>query len=147
MSQYAPKKPSKFNSFNITLFFILTIGGYFGWWFLPHWFAVWRMSGVMVTIGRDGYREFDNEKLIKKLVSEARRLGLQASADNFAVARQPYPPEELEKYQEQYYPTMRGKTIKVAFAIVIPMEWPLFGGIQDVTFERQKMVDLTTVNW
>lgn len=147
MSQYAPKKPSKINSFSVTLTLILVVGGYFGWWYLPHWFKVWRMSGVLVTVGRDGYREFDDEKLMKKLVSEGRRLDLRVNEDNFAIKREPYSPEELSKYQDRTYPEKRGKSIKVAFAIVIPAEWPLLGGVTNLTFERQKQVDISTVTW
>lgn len=147
MSMYAPKKPKLLNSFNVTLALIAATGGYFGWWYLPHWFKVWRLSGRMIAVGRDGYREFDDEKLIKKLVSDARSLDLRVTPDNFAIKRTPYPPEEMAKFQDPYYPTKRGKTITVAFATVIPAEWPLIGGEVNLTFESQKTVDLATVTW
>lgn len=147
MSQYAPKKPSAFNSFNITLAVIVLVLGYFGAWYLPHWFKVWRLDGVLISVGRDGYREFDDEKLMKKLISEARRLELPASSDNFAIERQPYPPEELAQYKDTTYPSKRGKTIIIAYATAIDADWPLIGGSTRITFHRQRSVDLTTISW
>ena len=147
MSQYAPKKPSAFNSFNITLATIVLVVGYFGAWYLPHWFKVWRLDGALIGVGRDGYREFDDEKLMKKLLSEARRLDLPATPDNFAIERQPYPPEELSKFSDTHYPTKRGKTIIIAYATAIDAEWPLIGGSTRITFQRQRTVDLSMITW
>jgi len=146
MSQYAPKKPSAFNSFNITLATIVFVFGYFGAWYLPHWFKVWRLDGALIGVGRDGYREFDDEKLMKKLLSEARRLELPAAPDNFAIERQPYPPEELQKFSDTFYPTRRGKSIIIAYAAVIDAEWPLIGGSTRITFHRQRSVDMSMNN-
>lgn len=144
MSQYAPKKPSVVNSFSVTLTLILLVGGYFGWWYLPHWFKAWRMSGVLVSVGNDAYRQYDDNKLMAILVKEGKRLGLNVSEDNFAIQRVPYTADELSGVVSSI-PAKRGKMITIAFAQTVVAEWPLVGGSRELTFEYQATTDLAAV--
>lgn len=149
MSIHTPKKPRRINTVSVTLTLILAVGGYFGWFYLPHWFAVWRLTGAMMSIGRSAYREFDNEKLMEKLLVEGRRNGLQVSRDNFAMEREAYTEDELINATDLWrrVARQRGKRITISFATTINAKWPLIDKVTPLYFENVREVDLSTDSW
>lgn len=150
MSLYAPKKPKRINSVSVSVTLILLLLGYIGWWYIPHWFRVWQMSGVMISVGRLGYREYDDQKLIQLLIQGAQRNGLRVTADNFSIWREPYGADEIEAdatpAKRDLY-AKRGKNIWVSFAYTTEAEWPLIGKTTTLNFERERSVELSQVNW
>ena len=119
MNIYLMKKPKKINTFSVTLFLIIVIGGYLGWFFLPAWLPIFKLKGIMRGTCYDMYRIFDNEKLEKALVKNAKRVGLKVTNENFQLLREPYTDQELLdlKVTAQMRMTMtrRGKNCRIRF--------------------------------
>jgi hypothetical protein len=152
LSLYAPKKPKKINAVSVTLTLLLGTLGYLGWWYLPHWFVAWQMSNAALNVGRKGYRETDDNKLLDALLKEAQRIGMKGvSKENFSIWREPYPdydpelqgkrPEAIEVFQK------RGKFIHVSYAWTVNAQWPLLDDSTPLTFEKERIVDLATIKW
>lgn len=95
MNIYAMKKPKRINAVSIT-FFILALGvGYLGWAFIPIYWPVFQLSGIMRGVCNDAYRVHDDKQLMEKLLKDSRRTGLRVSQDNFRLTRLPYSEDEL----------------------------------------------------
>jgi len=149
---YDAKKPSVFNGLNASILVVFLLLAYFGTWYLPHWYKVWALKGSMQGVATEAYREYDDEKLMKMLLKEARRHELRVTEKNFVIKRVPYTPDEINKVVNAngntYFMTRRGKFVKIAFATIIRADWPLLEGkYVDLEFQRQVEVDMKAVSW
>jgi hypothetical protein len=147
MSIYAPKKPKKINAVSVTVTLVLAVIGYLGWFYLPHWFSVWSASGRMIGVGRDAYREFDDQKIMDKLVREVRAAGLRVGPENFELIREKYTPEELQTLTQggkgsSHVWERRGKTFTVKLAYQVQAKWPLMEKVTPLVFRAERKVDL-----
>ena len=152
MGVYDAKKPSAFNALNASILVVFLILAYFGTWYLPHWYKVWAVKGVMQGVATDGYREYDDEKLMVELLRGARRLDLKVTEKNFVIKRVPYTAAEVNavvaKNGNPYFMSRRGKFVKIAFATIIRADWPLLEGkYVDLEFHRQVEVDMAVITW
>lgn len=155
MGQYDPKKPSAFNVVNILIVLGLGTAGYVGWWYLPHWWPVWQLSGIMRGVGNEAYREYNNDKLLAKLLKESARTKLGLNEHNFSIERVAYTPEEIEQALEGKTATdhmrdlfaKRGKTVRIDFENTVNAKWPLQEKVTPITFRRTVTVDLSIIEW
>ncbi len=155
MGQYDPKKPSAFNPVNIAIVLGLAALGYGGAFYLPHWWPVWQLSGIMHGIGNEAYRETDDIKLMEKLLKEAKRTKLGLTEENFTIEREPYPPEELQADRNGKPFTdsgrklleKRGKSISVYLDHSVDAKWPLLDKWTTLSFRRTVTTDLSTIDW
>lgn len=155
MGQYDPKKPSAFNIVNILIVLGLGTVGYLGWWYLPHWYPVWQLSGIMRGAANDAYREFNNDKLLQKLLKDSQRTGLKLTAENFTIERTGYTNEEMQAAVEgkelsdhaRMLFEQRGKTITIYFENTVTAKWPLQDKSRPLTFRRTVSMDLATIKW
>jgi hypothetical protein len=147
MSVYAPKKPSAINSFSVTLTVLVSLALFFGSFYLPHAYRAWVLSGVIVSIGNDAYREFDDEKIMKKLVTEANRRGLPLKRDNFVVQRNHYLPAEIPSETAAELFRKRGKSITIVVGYEVDAEWPLIDKRTKLRFQKQRDVDLKPIDY
>ncbi|MCA9549042.1 MAG: hypothetical protein KC933_03335 [Myxococcales bacterium] len=99
MSIYAMKKPKRVNSVSIALFIGLVLIGYLVYAFLPIYWPIFQLGGMMQTACNEAYRQLDNELVVEGLVKNAKRTGLPLTKDNFRMTRLPYSDEELMKFQ------------------------------------------------
>lgn len=155
MGQYDPKKPSAFNPVNIAIVLGLAALGYGGAFYLPHWWPVWQLSGIMHGIGNEAYRNADDTKLMANLLKEAQRTKLGLTEQNFTIERHPYTPEELEvaadgkpitDHARKVYET-RGKSISIHLEHSVDAKWPLMDKWTTLTFRRTVNTDLSTIKW
>ncbi len=145
MGIYEIKKPKKINSFSVTLFLIVTISGYFLYWYIPVWWPIFQIQGIMNGICNDAYREVDDEKLMAKLLKEAQRTRLRVSKDNFKLERVPY--EQGELANTTAHVSARGKACKLSFAYAMESELPLIGKKVPLEWHKTAEVDLKIVKY
>jgi hypothetical protein len=149
MGIYEIKKPKKINSFSVTLFLIVVTVGYLGYWYLPIWWPVFQITGIMKGICNDAYRNPNNDELLDKLVKETKRTGLNLTKENFSIYRSPYPEGELPKEpgtRENFI--KRGKTCELTFSYGKPYELPLTGGkVVNLAWEKTIVTDLSVVHY
>lgn len=145
MGIYEIKKPRKINSFSVTLFLIVTIGGYLLYWYIPIWWPIFQMQGIMNGICNDAYREIDNEKLMAKLLKESQRTHLRVTKENFKLERVPYMPNELPNLTE--YAAARGKFCKLSFSYAAESELPFIGKRVQHEWHKSAEVDLKIVKY
>lgn len=155
MGQYDPKKPSAFNVVNILIVLVLGTGIYVGAWYLPHWYPVWKLTGIMHGVGNDAYRETNDEKLMERLLKESVRTGLRLSKENFTIERVPYTPEEIEEAlagkanSDHARKTFdkRGRRIFIYFENTVDAKWPFMEKYTPLTFTRTVETDLAIIKW
>lgn len=155
MGQYDPKKPSAFNVVNVILVLVLGTVGYLGWFYVPHWWPVWQLTGIMRGVGNDAYREYNNDKLLEKLLKESKRTGLKLTAQNFTIERRAYTPEEMAEALKgtnmsdaaRLLFEQRGKAITLYFEYNVNARWPLRETSRPLTFRRTVTVDLSIIQW
>ena len=149
MSVYAPKTPSKLNAFNAFLVGGGLVLGCLGWWFLPHFYAVFQETGIMRGTCYEAYREVDNERLLTKLLADSRRTGLILTRDNFQLEREPYPPGKLTGKTESQREILekRGYKFHVRMIYVANAQWPLTEKFSKITFRRTQSTELETITW
>ena len=95
MNIYAMKKPKRINSVSVTFFILALVVGYVGYFFVPIYWPVFQLSGIMRGVCYDAYRYTNDEQLMTKLLQDGRRTGLKLSKDNFRLTRIGYEAEEL----------------------------------------------------
>lgn len=148
MGIYEIKKPKKINSFSVTLFLIVVVAGYLGYWYIPLWWPIFQVKGIMSGICNDAYREMDNEKLLDKVVRETKRTGLRLTKDNFKIERVQYKPEELPP-QGGVREVMltRGKQCRLTFTYHIVSEMPFIGKKVPLSWTKQVETELGIVKY
>lgn len=150
MGQYNAKKPNKINPVSISVTVVILGLGYLGWFYFPHWFQVFRISGVMRGVGTEAYRNFDDQKLMKKLVDESKRLIPNLNENNFKIQRVKYTNDELNALevkhgtQRDVYQT-RGKELVIEFAYIFTAKWPLTQKTTKLEFHKEVVQDLSVI--
>lgn len=149
MSIHTPKKPSRVNAVSVTIFLVVAALGYFAWTFVPPYYNAWRLTGAMMSAARAAYREYDDQKLIERLVLDGKRAGLQVTRDNFALQREPYPEEDLIQQSDHARTLLRqrGRKMTITFALTIEAKWPFLDKVTPINFENVREADLTTESW
>ncbi|MBI4814920.1 MAG: hypothetical protein HY791_01600 [Deltaproteobacteria bacterium] len=150
MGVYDPKKQKFFNAPTIVGIISFMILSYFGAWYLPHWWKVWRMTGVMRGVAFDGYHQTDSEPLYKKLVAEARRLELTGAVkEDFKFERIPYSPEELSDKDDHDKALLvgRGKFVVITMDYYVAAKWPFRDASTELHFFRRVEQDMATITW
>lgn len=147
MSVYDPKQPKFFNTLNIFLMLAGLTLGYLGWWFLPHWWPVFQLSGIMKSACYDAYHQTDDSVLLNKLVKDSQRTGLQLQAENFQIIREKYTPEEVMAGKLSEIQLKRGKSITIKMGYVARAQWPLTDRYKNITFRREQSTDLKQITW
>jgi hypothetical protein len=145
---YEIKKPKKINSFSVTIFLIVTIGGYLGYWYIPIWWPIFQVSGIMSGICNDAYREMNNEKLVDKLMKETKRTGLALTKENFTFERIPYLPQEMPN-DAASRDTLgrRGKACRLTFNYGKRYELPFIGKSVPLSWTKQVYTDLGVIKY
>lgn len=155
MGRYDPKKPSAFNVVNALIVLVVGTLGYLGWFYVPHWWPVWQLTGIMRGVANEAYREYNNDKLLDKLLKESKRTGLKLTAENFTIERRAYTPEEMVEALKggqmseaaRLLFEQRGKAITIYFENTVSAQWPLRESKRPLTFRRTVTVDLSIIEW
>ncbi|MBK8012965.1 MAG: hypothetical protein IPK13_16615 [Deltaproteobacteria bacterium] len=147
MNIYLQRKPRRINSFTVTLSFLALAFGYGGYFYLPLWWPVFQLTGIMRGICNEAYRNVNDEDLMKKLMTEARRVRLPGlTAENFEFIRVPYEQDELAS-AKGFQPEKRGKRCELYFTYDRTATWPLIDKTSTFHFEREVVTDLSFVDW
>lgn len=149
MNIYLMKKPKRINSVSVTLFLLMVAGAYLGWTFVPVYWPVFQMTGIMRGVCNTAYRERNDDKLLDILVKEGRRTRLRLSKENFAVERVPYTEEELLAAPEGPRKVMadRGKTCVISFHYEDEYTWPILEKRAPLIIDRTIETPLEQVSW
>ena len=150
MSVYLQKNPKRVNFVSVTLTLSVLVVGYLLWFWIPTYWPVFQLTGLMRGACNDAYRLLDNEKVIEKLLVNARRTRLRLSKDNFRMSRTRYTDDELRTLPGGMKTDMwalKGKTCVIEMHYEDDYEWPLIGKTQRLVFERTVEEDLTPVIW
>lgn len=121
MSIYEMKKPKRINSVSISLFIGLALVVYLGYAFIPIYWPIFQLGGMMKTACNEAYRQMDNDLVIEGLVKNAKRTGLPLSKDNFRLTRIHYADEELMRVQDN--PTLQDMMRKRGKECVVEMRY------------------------
>ena len=152
MSIYEPKKPRRINAVSITVFLVISSLAYVLYWWIPLWWPIVQLNQIMQGSCYDMYREFDNEAVMTKLITDSRRTGIRLTADNFIVQRFPYPPEEVQKMGGDTSSNSsdflkRGKRCEIRMRYIVNSDLPFIDKKVMVTFDRRVEADLAQVKW
>lgn len=142
MSIYAMKKPKRINAVSVSFFFLALIVGYIGWAAVEIYWPVFQLSGIMRGACNDAYKIHDDEKVMAKLLKDARRTGLPLSNDNFRFTRVPHSDEELitkSKGNAAIRRNMirRGKTCVIEMRYEDDFKLPLLDKRLHIPFSRE----------
>jgi hypothetical protein len=145
---YEMKKPKRINSFSVTLALLVSAAVYTGYVLIPVWWPVFQETGIMQGICNDAYREFDNDKLMGKLLKESARTGLRLTKENFTFERIPYTAEETRQWTgaSNLY-SLRGKECILSMGYVSNFTWPGIGRQSQISWQKTVRTDLATVKW
>jgi hypothetical protein len=149
MGIYEMKKPKAVNPVSVTMVLVAALLIYTGWVVIPVWWPLFREGGIMQSICNDSYREYDDEKLMAKLLRESARTGLRHSNENFEFKRIPWSPEESREFSgpSGALYALRGKECRLSFSYLGTIKWPLIGKEQSLTWNKTVTTDLKTVTW
>lgn len=147
MSVYLHKRPRRLNSVSLTFIAVFAVLGYFAWCFVPIYWPIFQLTGIMRSTCNEAYRNSDNKALMEKLLRDARRTGLRLSKDNFLLTREMYTPEELVDENPRWRDVLsrRGKSCELKMIYVTPVDFPLIGYRTEWTFRKTVRQDLPRV--
>jgi hypothetical protein len=149
---YAMKKPKRLNAVSVTLAGIVLVLAYVIWFLVPAFWPIFQLTGIMRGACNDAYRVLDDEKVMEKMLRDAKRTKLRLSLDNFRLTRIPYTEEEMAALTKDN-PTARdllqkrGKECVIELRYQDQYEWPLIGQTTAFTFEREVRAPLETIKW
>lgn len=148
---YEMKKPARINSFSVTLTLIVATLAYAGYFFIPVWWPVFQVTGIMRGICNDAYHTFENEKLMEKLLKETKRTGLYLTSDNFVLERVPYTEEDYQAqnidYSKRPAYERRGKLCRLTLTYTSKARWPFLEKVTDIPWNRSIETDLSIIKW
>ena len=150
MNIFLQKKPKRINVVSVTLTTILVVGGYFLWFWVPAFWPIFQLSGIMRGACNDAYRQTDDAKVVQKLLADAKRTRLKLSEDNFRFYRVPYTDEELEKLpggRASDVWARKGKICVIEMHYEDDYRLPLIDKTHHQVFERTVEVKMTPVTW
>ncbi len=146
------KKPRRINTVSVAFVVAALLVGYAAYAFIPIYWPIFQMEGIIRGICNDAYRELNNDRLMDKLLAETKRTGLKLSKDNFRMKRIPYDQHELDKLGigDAAAPTLveqRGKAFEIAYRYRDTYSLPLIGQTLTLTFEDTLSTSLETVQY
>jgi hypothetical protein len=151
---YEIKQPKKINSVSVSVYLSLAAVLYVGAWWIPVWWPVFTLHGVMRGICNDAYNDWDDDRLMKKLLREARlRSELSGlNEDQFKMWRDKYTDQELSSLRVTSNAAItnfqkRGKTCHITWEKDIKTEFPLVDKTKTIHFRREVETDLSTVKY
>lgn len=149
MGVYEIKKPKRINVFSVSLFLIAIafVGGLS--WFLPIWWPVFQLTGIMQGVCNDMYRERSNEVLMKKLLKDSARTGLQLVPENFILERIPYTQQELNALNmgDTSAVAIRGKECRLTLRYLTDTEIPVIKKRIQIPWSRTIQTDLKVIKY
>lgn len=153
MNIYLMKKPKRFNAVSVTIGIIAIVGGYLAWFAIPAYWPIFQLTGIMRTACSEAYREFDDRKVVEKMLKNARRTRLKLTKENFDFQRVKFTPDELLEFTRGKPDSVRqtldrrGYACKIALYYEDDYPWPLIGKTARLTFTPQIEGTLETVTW
>jgi hypothetical protein len=146
---YEMKKPKRINSFSVTLFFVTVTVAYLGYWYLPEWWPMFQLTGIMRGICNDAYRTYEDEKLVDKLLKESKRTGLRLTKENFLLERVKYTAQEMNNFDQNQQLTFgqRGKKCILYVKYHKRSPLPFIGKEVPLSWEKSVETDLSTVKY
>ncbi|MEM1022720.1 MAG: hypothetical protein AAGD10_03965 [Myxococcota bacterium] len=96
MGVYDPKKPKAINSVSVTGAVLLAVIGYLGWVFVPPYWQIFQLQGILKATCNEAYSEWNDEEVLKFLLGQVPRTRLPLSKENFRFTRIPYTLEERQ---------------------------------------------------
>jgi hypothetical protein len=134
------RRPKLINSVSVTLGLTCLILGYAGWFFLPEFWPVFQVTGIMRDIANRSYRTVEDEDLMAMLLKETEHVKLPLSRDNFRLERIPWEMGELLELGPSTNSNdvwiRRGKGMVVQFHYQGKAKWPLLDRYTQLTFDR-----------
>ena len=149
MSVYELKKPRFFNSFTNTLLVLALTLGYLGYWFMPHWWPIFQLTGIMRGACNNMYREYDDKKVLEGLLRESKRTGLKLTKDNFLLERVLYDHEEIATQPPHAKDQLqrRGKSCRIQMIYVVDSVLPFINKTKTLEFRRDITGDLAVIQY
>ncbi len=151
MNIYLHRKPKRINSFSVTVTLLSLTTGYLGWAFLPAWWPIFQMNGIMRAACNAAYRSIDDKEIMDGLLAESQRTGLGLTRDSFEFERIPFTDDEVIELREKGIANdrmiQRGSTCVLRLYHEGEIEWPLVGTTTDITWEREVRGSLENVDW
>lgn len=151
MNIYAMKKPKRINSVSVVMVLVAGIIGYLGYTFIPIYWPVFQLQGMMQTACNDAYRILDNEVVMRELLKNAQRTKLRLTKDNFRLQRLPYTDEELMKFQDnaaaQEMMRKKGKECLIEMRYVGSYTLPGLGKEFSIEWTGSKRAPLEPIKW
>lgn len=152
MNIYLMKKPKRVNSVSVSVALLVLVLGYAGWFFLPAYWPVFQLNGIMHGICNDAYRIQDETVLMQRLLKEARRTGLKLSEKNFRFIRVQWTDEELrERLQEDKNAwalyQRRGKECVLQMRYVDRYPLPLLGNTVQMSWSNEVKAPMEPITW
>lgn len=148
---YEMKKPRRINSFSVTIFLLVSTISYLGYWYIPLWWPVFQLTGIMRGTCNDAYHQYDNEALMTKLLKDSTRTGLRLTREHFKLQRVPYTEAELVKLNLDSYSSnvyrKRGKKCVLAFHYKTVSQLPVIEKPVKLEFDREVETDLAVIKW
>lgn len=137
------KKPKRINSVSVGLAVIFAGILYVGYAFLPVFWPLWQVSGMMRTACARANRSPEDAAVMADLLKETRRTGLSLTEDNFIFERMPFSDEELGamKASRRDRARRRGRACVFRFRYAQTYQLPLVGVEYHLPYESQVRLD------
>jgi hypothetical protein len=149
MGRYDPKTPSAANSFNLFLALGVAIFGYAACIFVPYYWPLLQLRGMVHATSNAGYKEYNNDKLLQELMRKSATVDLEIELEDFAIEREPMGWDELQKMPAavRAYARQRGQSITVSFHQSVDAKWPFIDKWTPLELTLSKTTDLSPVEW
>jgi len=149
MGRYDPKTPSSANSLNFLLAVVFAGLGYASFYLGPYYWPLFKLRGMMNVAAASGYREFNNDIILKKLLEKAKDLDLECEERDFVLEREPLTWEELRDLPEatQRMSKRRGKSLTISYQKFVDAKWPFIDKWTELDLNTSKTADLSLVTW
>ena len=148
---YEMKKPSRFNAFSVSLVLVAIALAYFLYFFIPVWWPVFQLTGIMKGICNDAYHTHDDRKLMEKLLKESKRTNLRLTEDNFLLERDQYTADELNAATPsdsgRILLQKRGKVCRISLGYVSQAKLPFTQKVIEIPWNRTIETDLAVIKY
>jgi hypothetical protein len=148
---YEMKKPSRINAFSVSLVLVALALAYFLYFFIPVWWPVFQLTGIMKGVCNDAYHTHDDKKLMDKLLAEAKRTRLRLTEENFLLERERYTPEELNAMSisdsARALLERRGKVCRISLGYTSEAKLPFTQKVVEIPWNRSVETDLAVIKY
>lgn len=149
MNIYQMKKPKTINSVSVSMVVAGLVLAYLLYWWVPILWPIFRMTGIMKAACNEAYQDYDDQRIMKKLLRSSVRTGLPLTKDNFRFRRVPYTLEEMKarKIESDSFLVKRGKICEIDFRYRADYPIPFTGRTMFLQFDRSVSAPLVTVEY